>query len=226
MDAFSSTLKAGLRGAGLTALTLFGGMLLGVAGGFILFETLPGHMSDPGKIAAAALPALLGVFLGGALWGRAFSASLGYDNSRRQMIAGALGFGLSVILAQIVLTILEVQLVERGGGPGWPIHVTFLVIFPPAAAFVAASGGFVLAAALENRPTGLRAAATCGVAAGAAFLIVGLLMDGLGWRVGAPGAAARFTMLTVLALGSLASALAGGAALAAFLDRRANGVQS
>ncbi|MDX1616803.1 MAG: hypothetical protein R3300_21020 [Candidatus Promineifilaceae bacterium] len=41
-----------------------------------------------------------------------------------------------------------------------------------------------------------------------AFLVVNLVMETLGWVVGAPGAAARYTMLTVMFAGNLGAALA------------------
>jgi hypothetical protein len=45
-------------------------------------------------------------------------------------------------------------------------------------------------------------------------------MEGAGWVVGAPRAAERFTMLTVMFVGNLAAALAGGALLGWQLHRR------
>jgi hypothetical protein len=52
---------------------------------------------------------------------------------------------------------------------------------------------------------------------GAAFLLVNLVMYQLGYKVGAPGAAERATMLTVMMAGSLGAALAGGAAIGVLL---------
>jgi hypothetical protein len=59
-----------------------------------------------------------------------------------------------------------------------------------------------------------------GLVAAAVFLVVNLLMEGAGWVVGAPRAAERFTMLTVMFVGNLAAALAGGALLGWQLHRR------
>jgi len=47
-------------------------------------------------------------------------------------------------------------------------------------------------------------------------------MESLGWIVGAPNAAARATMLTVMSLGNIAAALAGGAVLGRSLSRLRN----
>jgi hypothetical protein len=52
-----------------------------------------------------------------------------------------------------------------------------------------------------------------GLVASVAFLVVNLVMDASGWVMGAPGAAKRATMLVVMFVGDLGSALAGGAAL-------------
>jgi hypothetical protein len=51
-----------------------------------------------------------------------------------------------------------------------------------------------------------------------AFLSVNLVMEALDWVVGAPQAAERFTMLTVMLTGNLGAALAGGAVLGITLD--------
>ena len=66
-----------------------------------------------------------------------------------------------------------------------------------------------------NSPTlARRLAWRAGLAGGAAFLAVDLLMDALGWRVGAPGAAERFTMLTVMFTGDFVAALRANGLLA------------
>jgi hypothetical protein len=51
--------------------------------------------------------------------------------------------------------------------------------------------------------------------------VVNLLMEAAGWVVGAPGAAERATMLTVMFAGNLGAALAGGAVMAIRLDAAA-----
>jgi hypothetical protein len=45
-------------------------------------------------------------------------------------------------------------------------------------------------------------------------------MEALGWVVGAPGAAARATMVVVMSLGNLGAALSGGALLGYLLTTR------
>ncbi len=65
----SSRLQAALAGALGMALPLLGGLLAGLVVGILLFGMLPGHMNEPVRIALAALPALLGMGTGSALWG-------------------------------------------------------------------------------------------------------------------------------------------------------------
>ena len=58
-----------------------------------------------------------------------------------------------------------------------------------------------------------------GLAAGGAFLAVNLIMQAAGWVVGAPGAAERATMLTVMGLGNIGAALGGGGVMGQLLAR-------
>ena len=55
------------------------------------------------------------------------------------------------------------------------------------------------------------------MSAAIAFFVVDLVMDALGWRVGAPDAARRATVLTAAGLGSLATVLAAGGAIGGVL---------
>jgi hypothetical protein len=153
----------------------------------------------------------------GAAWGRAMDQLTLTDRPRRMAWAGALSFGPALLLAALTLGRLEVALVERGDGPDLPVHVVFTILFVPAAFFVAGMGGFALGLARENIQLALRLALTSGLAGGLAFLLVNLVMHQLGWRVGAPGAAERATMLTVMMAGNLGAALAGGAAIGVLL---------
>jgi hypothetical protein len=209
-----------VRGALYTAFPLLGGMALGILTGAFAFERLPGHMSELSRSSLAAIPALVGAGVGGFIWGRLMGRLAGETWRGRMTWAGALSFGPSVILAAIGLSALEVAIVERGGGPPMPIHNVFTLLFVPSAFLVAGIGGLAMGIAVKEVRRSIGLGLRVGLAAGLAFLAVNRGMDALGWRVGAPGAAERATMVTVLALGSLGAALAGGAVLGSALGRR------
>lgn len=152
---------------------------------------------------------------GGALWGRTVARATG-TRARRVAAHTALGFGLATVVAVAALTGIETALLAHAQAGGVvPMHRAFAALFPAATGFVVLAT--VLAAGLGARlgATGaLRAAARCALAATATFLAVALAMDAAGWRVGAPDAEARFTMVVVTIAGLLlATAVAGALAL-------------
>ncbi len=66
----NSTYKSALSGAFLTVLTLFGGLLIGLAAGDIIFHLIPGSSVEKVKLghaASAVIPALIGFLAGGAV---------------------------------------------------------------------------------------------------------------------------------------------------------------
>ena len=61
-----------LRSAALTAFTLIGGLAFGLLAGSLVFELIPGSSVDDvrlGHATIAAVPALVCLFAGGAIWG-------------------------------------------------------------------------------------------------------------------------------------------------------------
>jgi len=72
----------------------------------------------------------------------------------------------------------------------------------------------------------MRLSARAALAAVIAFLAVDVLMYALGWRVGAPNAAKRATMLVVTMLSASAAAIAAGAAIGAMLESRERALAS
>jgi hypothetical protein len=158
------------------------------------------------------LGGLAGAFIGGMFWGWAMARLVAPDQSRRMPWAGGLGFGPTFIIVALVLTTLEVILVQRGG-TSLPIHIVFTLLFVPASAFIAAADGYALGIALKDWQLAGKLALGAGLTSALAFLVVILLMDTVGYRVGAPGAVERATMVTVLFVGIVASALAGGAVI-------------
>jgi len=190
-----------LRGARLTAGYLGGGLVLslGLALGVeqVPLPAVVGH-GVAGLVALAVLTAAA------VAWGRAL-AGLRW--------AGAAAFGPVVLTVGIILGTTEPTLVARGATLGAPIHTVFMAVFAAAVFCVAAVGGGALGIALGSGRLAAQMGLGAGLASALAFVGVALLMDAAGWRVGGPDAAKRATMLTVTAIGILASALAGGAAI-------------
>jgi hypothetical protein len=207
------------RSALSTTATLVGGLLVGVLTGSLVHFGLPGSMAEAWRVGIAVVPALGGTLAGGALWGRVMAGLTGSRETHRMIWAGGLSFGPAVILAALVLSALEVTLVEQGRAK-LPLHIVFTLIFVPAASFVAASGGLALGIALRNRQLAARLALSTGLVGGLAFLAINLMMYALGWVVGAPGAAQRATMITVLMMSSLGAALTGGAVIGSVISNQ------
>lgn len=205
-------IKPILQGAFLTVLTLFGGMLLGVMVGEVVFETLPGHSNTAPNalhITIAAIPAIAGILTGAAGFGLAMGRLAHSDNQRRMALAGILGFVPITIILTIVLLYLEPMAVENLGAI-YPVHRLFTFFFLPTAFVEAGVSAWAIGIGLKDRTLAFSLLWRVGLAAMGAFLIVNLVMEASGWVVGAPGAAERFAMLTVMFAGNLAAALAGG----------------
>jgi hypothetical protein len=214
----SETSRIAFRSALITAAYLFGGLLLGLLAG-VGINGLPMHVPELTKIVLSIFPVLAIVTTASAGWGRSVAGLTGSGESRRMAWAGALSFGPGVVLLGIGLTLLEVAVVERGDGPALPVHVVFTLLFVPAVFVIAGAVGLALGVAHKSWGLAARLAFGSGLAAAVAFLILDVVMDAFGWRVGAPGAARRATMVTVTLLGNLAAALAGGAVIGIVLHR-------
>lgn len=203
----------------MTAGYLFCGIALGMAIGFVV-GTPQGAFHMVRNVTAGVL-ALVCMTVTAVAWGRRLARSIGFADVRRAGWAGALSFGPTTVIAGLVLTFLEQRIVERGGGPALPIHIVYGMLFVAASFFVAAVSAWVIGVGLRfGAVLQLRLALTTGFAAAGAYLLVYLMMDLAGWKVGAPDAAKRATMLVVTALASLAAALAGGAGLGTVIVRR------
>jgi hypothetical protein len=212
--------SAVIRSALVTPLCLIVTFFIGALLGDLIFFGLPGHIQDEPKAALAALPALACTIAGGALWGRAIAGIVHMGAARRMMWAGALGYAPTLLLVGITLTVLEKLIVEQRRGPDIPIHVVFTLLFTAAALVVAAVGALALGVALRRSNLMLRLAIGSGLAAGITFLVVDLMLDGVGYRVGAPGAAERATMITVVLTGNVAASLAAGDVIGLLLTGR------
>jgi hypothetical protein len=210
-------------GAWKTVATLFGGLLVGILVGNLVFAVLPGSsVQDPhiGYALIAAIPTLLLLGLGSGAWGRAMARLTGETPSRRMAWAGFLGFAPITLVMAFSLLALEPIAVERFGARV-PIHRVFTLLFVPTAFIISAVSAFAIGIGLRDGPLSRSLAWRVGLTGAVSFLAVNLLMESVGWVVGAPGAAERATMITVMSLGNLAAALAGGAVLGLALGRRA-----
>jgi hypothetical protein len=205
-----------------TAATLIGGLVLGIAIGSTIVEALPGHMvGSEGLISAFALAGLVG---SGLTWGWTMNRLAGTGEPRRAALAGVLGFSLPTFISMFTLFALEgaaENAIRSAGLQPPPIHRIFTVLFVPTAFILAACGAWALGRALREPRLARRLALSAGLAAAIGFLAVNLSMEALGWIVGSPGAAARNTMLTVLAVSAVGAALAGGTAVGVYLSRSA-----
>jgi hypothetical protein len=101
-----------------------------------------------------------------------------------------------------------------------PIHRLFTLLFVPAAFLIAATSAWAISRGLKDNTLARSLFWQVGLVAAATFLIINLSMESLGWVVGAPGAAERATMVTVLILGDVSAALAGGALIGYRLAKR------
>jgi hypothetical protein len=223
----TSNLRAALYGAAITVLTLCGGIALGFAIGEIVFGVLAGHTfanPNPFHILLAAIPALGGFFAGSALWGILMGRMAHVKNQKRIARAGALGFAPITLTLAILMQVLEPIAVEQLGAQ-FPIHRLFTFFFVPSAFLIAAVSAYALGLGLQDTPLARKLFWRVGLAAALAFLIVNVLMEMNGWIVGAPGAAERATMLTVLFVGNFAAAIFGGAVLGHVLSNLSVPVQ-
>jgi hypothetical protein len=206
------------KAAGITGLNLSGGMLLGLVSG-IAISQVPLHLPRIDENLIAAIAAISVFYLAGRRWTAQMLRLTKFEPNKRIVRAGGLSFAGSIIAAGLSLAGLEGLFVQLRLGPSMPIHMLFGGLFVPATFVVVAVVSAILGAAIRNARTGLSLALRSAPVAALAFLLVWLGMDRIGYRVGAPGAEERATMVTVMMLGSLGASLAGGAALGTALVR-------
>lgn len=210
-----------IRAAALTTRDFVGGLLLAAGAGGVfdaLATRLPVLPVLPRRILAVVI-AIVVLFHAMRLWG--------YDMARlaHQPRAGAISrAGASFLAAVIgmtgfVLGVTEPFVVGRAAMRGTQIHEVYMLLFVTATWVVATAATYTLGRGLHGNMFAAKLGVVCGIAAAAAFLMVVLTMDAVGWRVGAPGAAKRATMVVVTTLGLLAAGVAGGAILGIVLGQ-------
>lgn len=198
MSQYSQT----VRTAWITARCLVPAVLVGGGLGAI-FQRVP----------VSGLLAVIIVSVAAGWWGRNMARLTDLGNERRVAWAAGLAVGPSVVLVGVSLAALEATLVGPSAEASLPIHVVSSLLFVPAALLIAAIGGFALGSGARDVRLGTSLAVRAGLSGGLAFLIIDLLMDALGWRVGGPHAGERATMVVVTIFGTIGAALAAGGAL-------------
>jgi len=208
-------------GAWKTVATLFGGLLAGLLLGNLVFSVLPGFSVTNPKVqnaVIAAIPTIIVFAVGSAAWGRSMGRLTGVVESKRMAWAGILGFAPITIVMGFLLFRLEPVALERFG-ERLPIHRVFTLLFVPTAFIIASISAWAIGVGLRDKALSRALAWRVGLTSAAAFLAVNLVMEAAGWVVGAPRAAERATMVTVMSLGNLVAALSGGAVLGLRLGR-------
>lgn len=211
-----------IYGASITVFALFGGIVLGFVLGSVVFDVMSGHSflnPNPGHMLLAALPALAGFLAGSALWGILMGRLAHAAETRRMAVTGMLGFAPVTLTLALALQVLEPLAVDQFGAQ-LPIHRLFTFFFVPTVFLIAGVSAFAVGRGLHSPPLARKLFWRVGLAAALAFVVVNLTMELLGWQVGAPDAARRFTMLTVLLAGNLAAAIVGGGVMGALLAQQ------
>ncbi len=206
-----------VRSAMFTVRDLIGGLVVAVAAGAVIDQfgkPLPILFRGIAIIVSGTL-----LFLGVRMWGRDIARiATGADPSSAGR-ATAIVVAPAIVIVALMLSAVEPTMVQRGASAGLGIHVVYRLLFVPATLLIAAVGSFALGRALYGSLFGARLAVGAGLAAAVAFLAINLVMDSLGWRVGAPAAGRRATMVVVTTLGISIAALAAGGVIGAMLPR-------
>jgi hypothetical protein len=201
-----------VRAGWITLTRLIGAVVVGVAIGAGLHAAMP-RVADWLRTGLAAVAALGAFAIGALLWGRAIAQLAGVADPNRIGRTTARVLAPGMIVLGVVLSSLEPIIVARGASMGLPVHAVYALLFVPATAIIAAVAAIILGTAMRDPSLTTRLVTRTAVSAATAFLIVDRLMDLGGWRVGAPDAGRRATMLVVTAIGACAAAIAGGASI-------------
>ena len=139
-------------GAVVTVSALFGGLLLGLVVGDVIFELMPGHdlqNINPAHVVLAAFPALVGFLAGSAIWGVLMGRLAHADDRRSLAWAGALGFAPITLTLVLTLQVVEPIAVERFGAV-LPIHRLFTLLFVPTAFLIAGVSAWAIGMGLNR----------------------------------------------------------------------------
>lgn len=164
----------------------------------------------PLAILAGLLAAIACVLAAGALWGYAAARLLGAP-ARQVAWPAARTYGKSLLVIGLILEVTMVPVLALAARYRLNVHSLFIASFVPAVAALAAWNVSRLAAAIGHAEQARQVGRRSGIAAGLAFLLVGLVLQySLGWQVGRP-VWGQYNMITLTHICNLAASLAGGA---------------
>jgi hypothetical protein len=134
------------------------------------------------------------------MWTRSLSFRSGLANNKMMNIAGGLAFTLLVIGGRFLVTEHDLRNVFD------PLfhykqHLSYGTVFVIWTGLVVGGTGLTLGISLKDWKLALKLLGAGLLSGGGTFLVVAFLMDLIGFRVGAPRADERFTMLVVSILG-------------------------
>ena len=217
--------SAVLQVTGITVACIVGGLVVGVAVGAVI-HALTAPFPEVVRTGVAAVIAVGAFSASAAQWGRRLARLAGWaDPSRVGRFTGWI-VGPTFVTIGLILSGIEPVVVAHGATVGLAIHNVYTLAFVPAALVAAAMGGLALGLGARDPRLAQALAVRAGFAAAGAFLLVDLTMDAIGWRIGAPNAAARATMLVVTACSAAAAALAAGIAIASSVAADAPAISS
>lgn len=156
---------------------------------------------------------MTGVFIGhfimAWLWGRGLGRVTHQTHPERLAWAAAIAFAATTTIAVNRINHSEVILNRLLFQTKLPVHILFLYIFMAGNGAVVGVTGAALGLAKSDWKATLKLGGAGIVIGALTFLIVFLVMELFGFRVGAPGAEERATMLTVMVIGIWSTALVG-----------------
>lgn len=181
-----------------------------------------GNGAGDGNDLPATLSMLIGaaIFaLGGWLWTRALIRPLNLSHATRVCAVGAVCVAATTTLCIITLSRLEEYFVANGNSP-IAIHQLYTLLFVPATFLTTAITAGGIGRAIGHTAFAVRLALQTGSAAALAYLVLNILQDLLGRRVGGPNAADTATMITVTLVCYIAAALTTSAVMGRLLCAR------
>jgi len=173
-------------------------------------------LGDDGPIGNAIL--FLGHFTAGYMWARSLSSRSGLTNNKMMNFAGGLAFTLLVMGGRLLVVTHDPRNIF---GPlfHYKQYLLYGTVFVIWTGLVVGGTGLTLGISLKDRKLALKLLGTGFLGGGGTFLVVAFLMDLIGFRVGAPRADERFTMLVVSMLGIWSAALVGSAVFGKILAK-------